>query len=150
LKYLALLQRMKAKMNYFFKAIFIFSFLSGCAVGYKPYADFQDKLIGKKAWRIEPYRFENAGELIRADYLVAGEGFTHISINEDGDMVQHWFDTEVLPNYFSEDGLFGLTIGHKEWIGKCKIYLVVDPETYIVKRWGYDEGGNPESCRHWP
>ncbi|REL26689.1 hypothetical protein DXX93_11070 [Thalassotalea euphylliae] len=129
-----------------FAAFFIIYFLSGCAVGYEPWAEFQDKLIGKKAWRMEPHRFENAGELIRADYLVAGEGFTHTSVNENGDIIQHWFDAEVLPNFYNKNEMRG----HKEWIGKCKFYLVVDPETYVIKSWGHDEGGNPQSCRHWP
>jgi len=58
---------------------------------------------------------------------------------ENGDIVQHWFVSEVTPEY-----------GHKEWVGKCKFYYVVDPKTNIIKSWGIDEGGNPESCRIWP
>ena len=38
----------------------------------------------------------------------------------------------------------------REWIGKCLIYYVVDSNTYIIKGWGFDKGGNPLSCRTWP
>jgi len=129
---------------------FALSFLlSGCAVGHKPWVEIQNDQIGQKVGVLDPNRFGNAGELIRANFLVAGKGFTHITEDKNGNVIQHWFVSEVLPNYYDEDGPFGLTTGVKEWVGKCKYYYVVDPETHVIKGWGIDEGGNPQSCRVW-
>lgn len=97
-----------------------------------------DEEIGTKVFILNPTRFGNAGDLIRADYLIKGEGFTHITTNEDCDVIQHWFYSEVLPTH-----------DVKEWVGQCKVVYIVDPNTNIIKSWAYDEGGNPESCRHW-
>ncbi|GIU38370.1 hypothetical protein L2719_16130 [Shewanella schlegeliana] len=116
------------------------SLLASCTVGNAPFAERRDTYVGTKVSFLDPTRFGNAGDLIRSDYMVAGDGFTHITKNENGDIVQHWFISEVLPNF----------VGEKEWVGKCKIFYVVDPKTNIIKSWGYDEGGNPQSCRDWP
>ncbi len=113
--------------------------LSGCAVGTAPFAKRLDNEVGTKVSFLNPTRFGDAGDLIRADYLISGEGFTHITKNIDGDVIQHWFYSEVLP-----------TNGDKRLIGKCKIYYVVDQKTNLIKGWGYDEGSNPEACRVWP
>jgi hypothetical protein len=113
--------------------------LSGCAVGNVPFSERMDERIGTKVFYIDPTRYGDAGDLIRADYLVSGEGFTHISKNAAGDTIQHWFYSEVLS-----------TNGNKEWVGKCKVIYVVDPQTNIIKSWAYDEGANPQSCRDWP
>jgi hypothetical protein len=120
----------------------------GCAVGNDPWADYKNEYIGKKATVLDPTRFGNAGELIRADFLISGDGFTHVTKNENGDIVQHWFVSEVLPNFVENEGSI-FQRGHKEWVGKCKYYYIVDSKTNIIKSWGYDKGGNPLSCRVW-
>jgi hypothetical protein len=130
--------------------IVLLLFLQGCAVGYKPWAEQTNELIGRKAKQEKPFTFKDAGKLIRADYLILGEGLTHITKNENGDIVQHWFVSEVLPNFYEESSFFLFTRGNKEWVGKCMYYLVIDPDSYIIKNWGHDKGGNPKSCRHWP
>ena len=112
--------------------------LNGCAIGSAPFAASMDSMVGTKALFLDPTRYGDSGDLIRADYLVSGKGFTHVSKNENGDIVQHWFYSEVLPTH-----------GRDDWVGKCKIIYVVDSKTNIIKSWGYDEGTNPESCRHW-
>ncbi|MBL4781670.1 MAG: hypothetical protein JKX92_05455 [Porticoccaceae bacterium] len=114
--------------------------LVGCAVGNTPFAKRMDERVGSKPSVLDPTRFGDAGDLIRANFLVSGDGFTHTSENEHGDIIQHWFYSEVLPSFR----------GEKEFIGKCKIFLVVDRESSIIKSWGYDEDGNPQSCRDWP
>lgn len=136
-------------MRYLFVAISILPLLSGClGIGHKGWADNMDEKIGQKAVVLDPTRFGNSGELIRADFLVQGKGFTHITQSENGDIIQHWDSSEVLPIYANRDPPW--TSGRKEWVGKCKYYLVVDPETHIVKVWGIEKDGNPESCRIWP
>jgi hypothetical protein len=122
------------------KSLILFSLLTACAVGNAPFSKRMDQRVGEKVAVLDPTRYGDAGDLIRADYLVSGEGFTHVTENEEGDIVQHWFYSEVLPSF----------TGEKEWVGKCKVYLVVDPEKNIIKNWGYDKGGNPQSCRDWP
>ena len=91
----------------------------------------------------------NAGELIRADFLISGDGFTHVTLNENSDIVQHWFVNEVLATLVENEGSI-FQRGDKEWIGKCMYYYIADPKTNIIKNWGYDKGGNPLSCRVWP
>jgi hypothetical protein len=121
------------------------SFLSCCAlifppvIGHKAWSNYQDSLVGKKALLLNPTLYSNAGEIIRGRFLIQGKGFTHTSKNKDGDTIQHWDSSEVLSIY-----------SYKEKVGKCLHYLVVDPVTHIIKSWGIDEGGNPESCRLWP
>ena len=115
-------------------------FLNGCAVGNKPFSARNDSKVGTNAFFLDPTRYGDAGDLIRADYLIAGDGFTHITVNDDGDTVQYWFLSEVLPNF----------VGEKEWVGKCKIVYVVDSNTNVIKSWDYDEDSNPQSCRDWP
>jgi hypothetical protein len=116
----------------------LFVLLNACAIGNAPFSERMDSRIGTKALFIDPSRYGNSGDLIRADYLISGKGFTHISKNKDGDILQHWFYSEVLPTH-----------SKKEWVGKCKIIYVVDPITNIIKAWDYDDGANPESCRDW-
>lgn len=119
-------------------SVFLF-LLVGCAAGHDDYLDFENSMVGKKISFTEPFKFENAGKLIRADFLMGGPGFTHITKDNKGNLIYHFSSEEVLPNYHK-----------KEWVGKCMTYYVVDPETYIIKAWGFDEGGNPLSCRTWP
>jgi len=137
LKYLLLIEAQGMK-NIYVVPLFTF-LLNACAVGNAPFAEGMDNRIGNKVSFLDPTRFGDAGELIRADYLISGKGFTHVTKNDDGDIVQHWFYSEVLPAH-----------GNNEWVGKCKVFFVVDAKTNIIKSWGYDEGANPESCRHWP
>ena len=121
-----------------FLLFFAIFFVSSCSIGNRPWAEYQDDKVGQKAPFLDPTRFGDAGELIRADYLISGDGFTHISKDENGNILQHWFISEVLPTSPSPD-----------WVGKCKVVYVVDPKTNIIIRWEYDDGSNPESCRVW-
>lgn len=111
----------------------------GCAVGHDDYVNFMDGRIGQVMYYKEPYQFDNAGEYSRGDFVINGQGLTSISRNESGDFIYYYSDQEVLSN-----------APKKEWIGKCLFYYVVDAKTYIIKDWGFDEGGNPLSCRTWP
>lgn len=120
--------------------IIIFPLLVGCyAVGHKDYVNIQNNILGEKTTRITPFQFKNAGSLIGGNFLISGQGITHISYDNKGNLITHWDDGEVLPSFH----------GNKKWIGKCLIYEVIDPKTHIVKSWGFDEGGNPLSCRTW-
>ena len=127
--------------------IFLLAFLSGCAVGHKPWVEMKNDQIGQKVSVLDPTRFGNAGELIRADFLIAGKGFTHTSADENGNIIQHWDISEVLPK-FSEHPLWPSL--REDVVGKCLIYYIVDPETNVIKDWGFDKGGNPKSCQIWP
>lgn len=111
---------------------------TSCSIGNSPWAEYQNDKVGRKATFLDPTRFGNAGELIRADYLISGDGFTHTSQNEDGYILQHWFISEVLPSSPSP-----------AWVGKCKVVYVVDPKSNIIVDWYYDKDSNPESCRVW-
>ncbi|MBZ2191609.1 MULTISPECIES: hypothetical protein [Pseudoalteromonas] len=110
----------------------------GCSIGNRPWADYQNDKVGHKAPFLDPTRYGDTGDLIRADYLISGDGFTHTSKNKDGYIIQHWFISEVLS-----------TAPNKDWVGKCKVFYVVDPQTNIIVSWDYDKGANPESCRVW-
>jgi len=126
-------------MKYFacsFLAVFL---LAGCAVGHQAYVNFENSRIGKEMPYKEPFIFDNAGKLVRADFVLGGQGLTHISTDKDDNLIYHFSVQEVLPNFH-----------RKEWVGKCLTYSAVDPKTSIIKVWGFDEGGNPLSCRHWP
>ncbi|WP_068547207.1 hypothetical protein [Thalassotalea crassostreae] len=113
--------------------------LNGCAVGHEDFINFRNDSIGTKEINTKPYKWENSGELIRADFLISGQGLTDISEDEEGNFIYHYSEQEVLSN-----------APNKEWIGKCLFYYVVDPKTLIIKSWAFDEGGNPLSCRTWP
>jgi len=118
--------------------IMFLALIGGCVVGQSDYINFKNNRVGKKMPYKEPFKFKDAGKLIRADYLIGGQGLTHITIGKDGNLIYHFSDQEVLPNFQT-----------KEWVGRCLTYYVVDPKTYIIKEWGFDEGGNPLSCRTW-
>jgi hypothetical protein len=127
-------------MKYIFVTCWLLLILmTGCSVGHNNYISFKDGRIGKTMPYKEPFNFENSGKLIRADYLIGGKGLTHITNDEAGDLVYHFSDQEVLSNYTK-----------KEWVGKCLTYYIVDSNTYVIKSWGFDKGGNPLSCRTWP
>jgi hypothetical protein len=81
----------------------------------------------------------DAGELIRSDHLIAGEGLTNITTLDNGLLRYHFSRQEVLPNYSIID-----------YEGNCLIYYDVDPKTDIIMVWGFDKGGNSLSCRTWP
>lgn len=115
--------------------------LNGCYAivgGHQHFKDSRNDRIGKKVWFTEPFRFENAGKFVRGKIVISGQGFTHITKDNNGNLIYHWDLEEILPHY------------KKEWVGKCLIYYVVDPKTHIIKDWGFDKGGNPFSCRTWP
>ena len=126
-------------MQYFWLAVTSLLVLSGCyTVGYKDYIDFKNNMVGKTS-RIKPFTFKDAGQFNRGDFQITGQGITHVTKSQNGDLVVHWFSSEILPHFYK-----------KEWIGKCLIYYVVDQKTHIIKSWGFDKGGNPLSCRTWP
>jgi hypothetical protein len=112
-------------------------FLTGCAVGHDDFISIENRNVGTKMVYDSPYKWDNSGELIRADYLVSGKGLTDITKNDKGDIVYHYSVHEILANERIEPS----------WVGKCLIYYVVDPDTFLIQEWGFDEGGNPLSCR---
>lgn len=125
--------------SFLFAGVLSLLSLAGCAVGHKDYINLQNSTIGTKVVETKPYKWEDSGKLIRADFLMSGQGLTHITNDEHGNLIYHYSDGKILPNFHT-----------KEWVGECLIYEVVDPETMVVKDWGFEEGGNPLSCRTWP
>lgn len=114
--------------------------LSGCySVGHQAYLSNRDDEIGTIMTYKKPFKYNNSGRLIRGDFGISGEGLTHITKDNNGNLIYHFSEEEILPSFHT-----------KEWVGKCLIYMVVDSESYIIKDWGFDEGGNPLSCRTWP
>jgi hypothetical protein len=119
-------------------ALTTLSMLVSCVAGHQDFVDLRNSAyLGRVMDYKAPYKFSNSGEFIRGDYVIAGDGLTRISEDKNGDLIYHFSVQEILSNTRTE----------KEWIGKCLIYYVADPETYIVKDWGFDEGGTPLSCR---
>lgn len=114
--------------------------LCGCAVGREDYINFKNSRIGEVIPYKAPFTFEDSGKLIRGDYVKGGQGLTHITKDEKGNLIYHFSDQEILENNRTE----------KEWVGKCLTYYVVEPNTYIIKGWGFEKEGNPLSCRTWP
>ena len=128
-----------------FRMIIPFTFLvvlSSCAPGHQDFINFRNNFdLGREImFTTSPKKFTRAGKFIRGDYAIAGEGLLSVTKNNMGELIYHVFVQEILKNTRTE----------KEWVGKCLIYYVVDPKTYIVKSWGFDKGGNPLSCRTWP
>lgn len=118
----------------------VFFLFNGCyRIGYHDFTNSMNITVGKKPSFSKPISFDNAGKLRRGNFLVTGEGFTHITKNENNDLIHHWDSEEVLPSFN----------GNKAWIGKCKYYYIVDPKTKIVKGWGFEKDANPLSCRTW-
>ncbi len=114
--------------------------LAGCySIGHHDFTSIMDDLIGSSIGYEKPFKFDNSGRLIRANFLLAGLGLTHITQNDSGDLIYHFNDSEILNTYYRQ-----------EWVGKCLIYMVVEPSSLVIKAWGYDEGGNELSCRTWP
>lgn len=112
--------------------------LISCAAGHQDFIDLRNAFVGRKVpYGNAPEKYAEAGQFYRGDYVISGYGLTHIDSNEQGQLIYHVFVQEILPN----------TPMEKEWVGKCLIYYVVDPETKIVLSWGFDQGGNPLSCR---
>ncbi len=128
-------------MKYIFY-ILIIVFFGGCATGHQAYVNMMNDNVGVEMLSLptKPYKYKNAGKLVRANYLIGGEGLTHITKDKDDNIVYHYSGGEVLdkPNVA------------ERFVGKCLTYQVVDPETKIILSWGFDEGGNPQSCRFWP
>ena len=121
-----------------FSALVPLPMLASCVAGHQDFVDLRNSAyLGRVMEHTEPYKFSNSGEFIRGDYVIAGDGLLEVTTNEDGSLIYHFFIQEILPHTRME----------KEWVGKCLVYYVVDPETYVVKDWGFDDGGNPLSCR---
>ena len=122
----------------FVKTIYILLSLSlaGCVIGHQDYKRYLDMTIGKNIKEYPPYNSDNAGKLIRGDFLVGGEGLTHVTELDDGILRYHYSAQEILSNFSISD-----------YVGKCLIYFDINPKTNIIISWGFDEGGNPLSCR---
>jgi hypothetical protein len=129
-------------MRYFLSIflLLIIFILSGCSVGHQDWVKIQNSQIGQEVI-VEPFKFKNAGKFLRSDFVISGEGLTHVTKDIKGDLVLHWFILEVYSSDYR---------GKQEWVGKCLMYEVVDPKTHKIKSWGFDKGGNPLSCRTWP
>ncbi len=137
-------------MKYLIYILFIAFTFNGCiGIGHQGFIDIHNDMIGAKMMNYKPYKYENAGKIIRGNFLVGGQGFTHITKNKDGNLVFHYFSSEVLPK-FHYNTQPQWAKGNKKWIGKCLTYNIVNPKTGIVMGWGFDKGGNPLSCRIWP
>ena len=116
--------------------------------GHQDYINFENSTIGKKVNTIKPFKFKDAGEFIRGEFVTYGLGFTHVSKDKNGNLITHWDVSEILPVAALKGNAFAAP-ANKEWIGKCLTYSIVDPKTHIIKGWGFDKGGNPLSCRTW-
>ncbi len=128
-------------MKSYIVILLVILLFSGCyRVGYEDFRGSMDIAIGERPSFLKPIKFPNAGELRRGNFLMTGQGFTHITKDENDDLVYHWDSEEILPNFS----------GNKAWIGKCKYFYVVDPKSLIVKAWGFEKDANPLSCRTWP
>ena len=112
--------------------------LLGCSVGHKDYQKYLNMNIGESINNQNLSKRLDAGEFIRSDYLIGGEGLTNITKLESDLLRYHFSRYEVLPSY-----------SIKEYVGKCLIYYDVNPKTKIIIAWGFDKGGNPLSCRTW-
>ena len=121
-----------------YRLIFLMIILTGCAVGHNAFIDSMDNEVGTVMTYKKPFKFKNAGKLKRADFVITGQGLTHIDKDSDGNFIYHFSGQEILPNF------------RKEFVGKCLTYYVVEPKTYVIKSWSFDKGGNPLSCRIWP
>ncbi len=135
-------------MRYLF-FIFISFLLIGCyGAGHKAWVLTKNDKIGTKAYFLKPYKDEeDIEEVIRGDFLTLGKGLTHVTKDKEGNIITHWDSNEVLPNFAEGWG----KEGKKKWVGKCKYYYVIDPNTHIIKNWGFDgKDTNPQSCRIWP
>jgi len=124
-----------------FSGVYVFLVLciSGCVVGHGDYKRYLDMNIGESIYIENLSKSPNAGQLIRSDYLIEGEGLTHITTLDSGVLRYHFSGMEILSNY-----------SIKDYVGKCLIYYDVDPKTYTIIAWGFDDGGNPLSCRTFP
>lgn len=116
--------------------------LDGCTsvTGHNDFINLKNSVIGKVMKDKVPYKYTDSGQIIRATYVISGQGLTDITKRENGDLVYHISVHEILENNRT----------NPNWVGKCLIYYVVEPSSYKIKSWGFDEGGNPLSCRTWP
>jgi len=129
-------------MRYLILSIIIILF-SGCipSNGYDGFVYVQNNyVIGSKEYRIKPTKYKDSGQLIKDNSELIGDGLTHITKNKNGDLIYHIYSHALLSHKWTP----------KIWVGKCKIYEVVDPKTMIIKSWGFDKDGNPQSCRVGP
>jgi hypothetical protein len=67
--------------------IILLLMLGGCAAGHDDYVNFENNMLGKKMPFKEPFKFDNAGELLRADFLLGGQGLTHITKDQEGNLI---------------------------------------------------------------
>ena len=126
---------MKANFVIFFITLNLF----GCVVGHGDYKRYLDMSVGNNIKQHMPHDGSESGQLIRSDYLMGGDGLTHMTILGNGKIRYHFSAQEVLSNY-----------SIKDYVGKCLVYYDTDPDSHIILGWGFDEGGNPLSCRTWP
>jgi hypothetical protein len=113
--------------------------LNGCVTAHQDFVKDMNNQIGYKVpLNTKPYKYENAGELYRADYLIVGQGFTHVTRDENNNIIRHWSGSEILNTY-----------AKKDMVGKCLTYQIINYRTGMIIGWGFDEGGNPKSCVAW-
>jgi hypothetical protein len=138
-------------VRYYLLLIISLIFFNGCySFGHQDWVSYTNEIIGKKIpYKTAPKKWEHSGKLIRGNFLIGGEGLTHITQDKDGNLIYHISSAEILPIFY-DISKPSILRTNKEWVGKCKYYYIVDPKTHIVKNWGFDKGGNPLSCRTWP
>lgn len=126
-------------MKYFYLFIIGIIFVFNGCTAHQDFIQDMNKQTGYKVpLNIKPYKNKNAGKLYRADYLIAGQGLTHITKDKNNNIVRHWSGSEVLHTY-----------PKKSMVGKCLTYQIIDSKTGVILGWGFDKGGNPKSCVAW-
>jgi hypothetical protein len=113
------------------------SLFIGCGVGHQDFISSENHSIGKKVL-YDKFRFKHYNLNLTIGFRKGGYGITHITYNKKGNIIQHWYSEEILPNKI-----------YPEAVGKCKTYSVIDPKTRIIKAWGFEKDSNPLSCRTW-
>ena len=108
--------------------------------GHEGYVESLNLWVGSDVSYLQPYTYGAVGRFVLedTDYVIFGSGLTHRSKDDQGKLRYHFFDQEILPGY-----------ENPAWVGKCLMYIVVNPDSHIIESWEFDEGGNPLSCRLW-
>ena len=106
--------------------IIISVFISSCLTIQGRFVDSKNNIVGKKyVYATTPTQFHNSNETYGK--MTVGLGMVYASETKN-EATYHW-------------DLFSSTD-----YGSCKTYYVVDKNTNIVLRWGYESGVNPDSC----
>ncbi len=108
-------------MKYLISLLAIAVILSSC-VNFNPHASYEFSMN-----RI----VEGQHKITEYPYNLVMKYLTHTTKDQNGNDVYHFLKADWKKGPYK---------------GKCKIYYVVDPATDVIIDWGYDAGGNPESC----